>query len=99
MRTQSAPILVGHVVEEDVEFSLEELSSVCAVEQRLIVELFDEGVLETRSSTEVRFGGEALRRARLALRLQRDLGLNAPGAALAVQLLERIEDLERRLRK
>ncbi len=76
---------------------LEELSGACAVEQRFIVELVDEGVLEARGSTDDRFGGEALRRARRALRLQRDLGLNAAGTALALQLLDRIEDLERRL--
>lgn len=92
-----APALVGHVVEDEVEFSLEELSGACAVEQRFLIELMDEGVIEARSSTEVRFGGEALRRARLALRLQRDLGLNAAGTALAIQLLERIEALERQL--
>ena len=97
MPIHDAPALVGHVVENEVEFSLEELSGACSVEQRVIVELMDEGVIEARSTTEVRFGGEALRRARLAMRLQRDLGLNAAGTALAVQLLERIEDLERRL--
>jgi chaperone modulatory protein CbpM len=96
MHPPNASVLVGHVVEDGIEFSLEELSNVCAVEQHVIVELFEEGVLETRSSTEVRFGGDALRRARVALRLRRDLGLNAAGIALVLQLLERIEDLERR---
>jgi chaperone modulatory protein CbpM len=40
-----------------------------------------------------------LRRARLALRLQRDLDLNGAGAALVIVLLERIEDLEAQLRR
>ena len=97
MTTPNATVLVGHVVEEEIEFSLEELSGACEVEQRLIVELMDEGVIEARSTTQVRFGGAALRRARVALRLQRDLGLNAAGTALAIQLLDRIEELERRL--
>jgi len=98
MTSRTGPELVGHVVEEEIEFSLEELSGACAVEQRVIVELMHEGVIEPRSGAEVRFGGEALNRTRLAMRLQHDLGLNAAGAALAMQLLERIEDLERRLR-
>ena len=97
MSMHDAPALVGHVVEDDMEFSLEELSGACAVEQRVIVELMDEGIIEARSTTEVRFGGEALRRTRLAMRLQRDLGLNAAGTALAIQLLDRIEALEREL--
>ena len=60
-------------------------------------ELVDQGIIETRSRTELRFSGTALRRARTALRLQHDLGVNAAGAALVVDLLERIESLERRL--
>jgi chaperone modulatory protein CbpM len=34
-----------------------------------------------------------------AIRLQEDLGVNLPGAALALDLLERIEQLQRQLRK
>ena len=45
-----------------------------------------------------RLGGEALQRARLALRLQRDFELNAAGAALVVELLDRIDALEAQLR-
>ena len=98
MSSNDTPALVGRVVEAEVEFSLDELSGACAVERRHIVELMDQGIIETRSRTEVRFGGEALRRARLALRLQRNLGVNAAGTALAIELLDRIESLERRLK-
>jgi chaperone modulatory protein CbpM len=37
-------------------------------------------------------------RVQKAHRLQRDLGVNLPGIALALQLLERIDALEARLR-
>jgi chaperone modulatory protein CbpM len=87
-------VFSGQIVDEQVEFTLDELSGICAVEQTRIVELVNEGILETRSVTEWRFGGEALRRARIALRLQHDLGLNAAGTALVVELLDRIERLE-----
>ncbi|RYG63263.1 MerR family transcriptional regulator, partial [bacterium] len=56
-----------------------------------IVELVDEGVLEPESLS--------LQRARLALRLQRDLGVNVAGTALVIELLERIASLERRLQR
>jgi chaperone modulatory protein CbpM len=36
-------------------------------------------------------------RARKALRLKRDLGLNFDAVALVMELLDRIDDLERRL--
>jgi chaperone modulatory protein CbpM len=90
------PTLTGALVEERDDFTLDELTQFCAVERARIVELVHEGVLEVSTQTQWRFSGAALRRARVALRLQRDLGLNAPGIALVLDLLERIEALERR---
>ena len=43
------------------------------------------------------FAGASLRRTRVALRLLHDLELNLPGAALAVDLLDEIARLQRRL--
>ena len=44
--------------------------------------------------------GEAtqMRRARVAMRLQSDLGINLAGAALALQLLDEIENLRARVK-
>jgi len=64
---------------------------------QLIVTLVQEGVLEPQggdSPAEWRFEGVALRRACRAVRLVRDLDLNPPGVALALQLLDEIERLE-----
>ena len=44
------------------------------------------------------FTGASLQRTRVALRLLRDLELNLPGAALAVDLLGQIERLQGELR-
>ena len=46
-----------------------------------------------------RFGGSSLRRARLALRLTRDLEINAAGVALVLDLLDQIEDLKAQLKR
>jgi chaperone modulatory protein CbpM len=46
-------------------------------------------------AAEWRFSGAQLRRARIALRLERDLGVNAAGVALALELLEELEQLRR----
>ncbi|MEP7314351.1 MAG: chaperone modulator CbpM [Pseudomonadota bacterium] len=97
MTPQDLPTLTGYIVEEHSDLTLDELSGICAVEQQRIVEFVDEGILETRSVTEWRFGGDALRRTRVAVRLQRDLGVNTAGTALVLELLERIESLERQL--
>jgi len=63
------------------------------------VEFVEEGVLHVVDvSTEWRFSGDAVRRARLALRLERDLELNLAGVALAVELIEEISQLRRELK-
>ncbi len=84
--------------DESAKLSLGDLSRMCAVEERHIVEFVEEGVLHVVDvSTEWRFTGDALRRARLALRLERDLELNLAGVALAVELIEEISQLRREL--
>jgi chaperone modulatory protein CbpM len=95
---RQSTVLSGHILEEQDEFSLTEFCSICAVEERQVVELVEGGVIETRSVTQWRFSGDDLRRARISLRLQRDLGVNPAGSALVLDLLGRIEALERRLR-
>ncbi|MFO1502868.1 MAG: chaperone modulator CbpM [Steroidobacteraceae bacterium] len=97
MSSAEHPALTGTLLEERDDFTLDELTQFCAVERSRIVELVDEGVLEVGTTTEWRFNGATLHRARVALRLQRDLGLNAPGTALVLDLLERIDALERRI--
>jgi chaperone modulatory protein CbpM len=91
------PPLSGEIFDERTSLSLDELSRLCAVDSAYIVELVEEGVLHvTRIDIENwRFSGSALRRARTALRLQRDLEINLPGVALALELLEQIDSLRR----
>jgi chaperone modulatory protein CbpM len=56
-------------------------------------------VLQPRGASREswRFGGDALARIRLATRLSRDLDVNTSGVALALDLLDRIAELESRL--
>ncbi|GAC1304596.1 MAG: hypothetical protein NVSMB10_07780 [Steroidobacteraceae bacterium] len=91
--------LSGEIFDDYPLLSVDELSRLCAVDRTSIVAMVEEGVLEVVhvSSTEWRFSGAALRRARAALRLQRDLEMNLAGVALALQLLEEIAELRREL--
>jgi chaperone modulatory protein CbpM len=92
--------LYGTLFDDTAVLSLEDLSRMCAVDQRHIVEFVEEGVLkviEVRS--EWHFTGDALRRARLAVRLERDLELNLAGVALAIELIEELEQLRRQLNR
>jgi chaperone modulatory protein CbpM len=91
--------LSGEIFEEYAVLSVDELSRLCAVDRTYIVELVEEGVLSVvEVGSEWRFSGAALRRARTALRLQRDLEINLPGVALALELLEELETLRRELK-
>jgi chaperone modulatory protein CbpM len=88
------------ILEEQHELSIGEISHACAVEVDCIVELVEEGVIAPvgREPHRWRFCGSHVRRARVALRLQRDLGVNPAGAALALQLMDEVEALRARLR-
>jgi chaperone modulatory protein CbpM len=91
--------LQGSILDDSVELTLQDLSRMCAVDENHIVEFVEEGVLATiRVVPQWQFGGSALRRARLALRLQRDLEINLAGVALALDLMEELELLRRELR-
>ena len=89
----------GEIVDQYTILSIEDLSRVCAVDREYIVALVEEGVLNVVAVEAAgwRFSGTAIRRARTALRLQRDLEINLPGVALALQLLEEIAALRRAL--
>ncbi|MDP1612731.1 MAG: chaperone modulator CbpM [Sulfuritalea sp.] len=91
----------GPVVEEEVRFSLVELCQACSAEEEHVLAWVFEGVLEPvgESPRDWRFGGESLRRARLALTLSRDLEINPPGVALALDLLDEIAALRARLQR
>ena len=98
MSPSDEPALTGTIVDQSTTLSIKDLSRICNVEERHIVEFVEEGVLsvvEVRS--EWHFTGDALRRARLAVRLERDLELNLAGVALALDLIEELQQLRREL--
>ena len=91
--------LMGPIFEESQVLTVADLSRLCAVEERRIVEYVEEGVLQIVEvhASEWRFRGTALKRARAAIRLQRDLELNLPGVALVMELMDELEQLRREL--
>ena len=101
MTQTTMTFMQGPVVEEDVRFTLMELCQACSAEEEHVLTWVFEGVLEPvgDSPQDWRFGGESLRRARLALRLSRDLEINPPGVALALDLLDEIAALRARLQR
>jgi chaperone modulatory protein CbpM len=73
--------------------TLIEISLAQAVPVERIVEMVWEGVIDPPGSTrnDWRFSALHLHQIGIAVRLQRDLGVNLPGIALALQLLDEIQ--------
>ncbi|MDC8773405.1 chaperone modulator CbpM [Roseateles albus] len=87
------------LVERELRFTLSGLSQACQVESLCLVELVREGVFGRMDEdmSQWMFEGAALRRARLALRLQRELDLGPHGTALVLDLLDEIQQLKQQL--
>ena len=79
------------------ERSLDELAREAGVHPELVRRLARIGLVDPVSPGSDRWPAAAGPRLARALRLRRDLGLNYAGALLACDLLERIDELERRL--
>ena len=97
-------IITGIVLDEHTELSLNELCRACSSSADWIIELVEEGILEPVGyqqiqwqQTQWRFSAESLERARTAMRLQHDLGINLAGIAVVLDLLEEIDSLQARL--
>lgn len=79
--------------------SLQELCRFCQSDETWIVELVDQGVIEPKGASveSWSFQGVSIARAKRAGRLNRDLGINAAGVALVLELLEERDAMLRKL--
>lgn len=93
----------SYLMEDITELTLIDLCRACATQADIIIELVSEGVIDTDASPNQppehwRFTGLHLHRAKVALRLHRDLGVNFAGAALALELMDELQALKAKLR-
>jgi MerR-like DNA binding protein len=82
---------------EVVVFTTRDIAVRCGVDVTFVEELVQLGVISIQPGTERAFPAEVTLRVGRFVRLQRDLGVNREGAAVIVDLLDRIEALEHRL--
>ena len=90
------------VVDDDRPLSLAELARACRAAEEQVHVWVVEGVLAPSAGTspqEWRFAGASLRRARLAITLTRELEINPPGIAFALDLMDEIDALKANLRR
>ena len=93
-------IVLATVLDEDTTLSPDELCRGAALEQRELLALVQEGVVEPAMGEDAahwRFPATALRRVRTVVSLQRELDVNLAGAALALDLIDEVERLRARL--
>lgn len=92
--------LVCEIIDDDNTVTLGELCRSCGVPADWVMRLVAEGVLEPAPdspATRWTFAVHYLPRVHRAARLQRDLGLNASGLALTLDLMDEIHSLRSRL--
>ena len=92
-------IISGTVLDENTKLTLIEICQYGKTSAEDVIEMVEEGVLEPqgKSPPDWRFDAIALKRLQSAIRLQRDLKINLPGVALALDLLDELEALRRRM--
>lgn len=99
MNEKHGQAVTGVVLDERETITLEMLAGLCAVETRWVVELVEQGALEPLdpAQSQWEFSAVVLKRVRTAAHLHHDLELNPAGIALALDLLDQIEDLRAQL--
>lgn len=95
-------VLRGRLIDGE-ELTLGELCRSCSLHAEAVVAMVEEGLVEPAGRRahyrQWRFSRVDLRRIQTAQRLQRDLGVNLSGAALALELLDELVALRERLRR
>lgn len=84
------------VIDESSQYSMEELCELCRIHDDLVHEMINEGLLTPSGDSPKNwiFGGDSIQKAQVAIRLKNDLGVNIPGAALAIELMAQLRELK-----
>lgn len=80
-------------------FTLESLAEITGMPLELLRLFVDHGLIEpvVQDKMELRFESACVTRLRVIGRLRRDLGINLPGIAAVLDLLDRVQSLQREL--
>ncbi len=91
------------VLDEDTQLRLGELCRLTGLHAEVLIAWVEEGLIDPLAGYPGRpegwrFSGATLGRVQGILRLERDLALNASGAALVLDLMDELERLRARVR-
>lgn len=92
--------LIGEILNDENEVSLRQICNACQLPAEIVIEYVEYGVIEPvhESKPNLLFHSHSISRILTARRLQDDLGLNNAGVALAIDLLDELNELRHRLR-
>lgn len=91
-------VLTGYILEESPKLSLADLCEHCHSQTDVMIRLVNHGIIapcdgNTDNTSQWCFESHSLTRAHKALRLRQDLGINLAGIALALELMDEIDEL------
>lgn len=91
--------LIGVLIEETTTVSFVEVCHQYNIPENLLIEMVEYGLFpdQPTDKAKIALDQKALRRLESAFRLHRDLEINLPGVALALELLEKIEAMQHEL--
>ncbi|MDI1352529.1 MAG: chaperone modulator CbpM [bacterium] len=92
-------LLIGVLIEETTTVSFIEVCQQYNIPESLLTEMIEHGLfsLPSTNTTHIALDQKALRRIESAIRLHRDLDVNLPGVALALDLLDEMEQMRHEL--
>lgn len=92
-------LLIGILVEEQSTLSFQDVCHKYNISQELLIEMVEYGLFAEQpiKPEKINLDQKSLRRMESAFRLHKDLGINLPGVALALDLLEELEQMQQEL--
>lgn len=90
-------ILEGILQDENVTYSIIEISELCAISEEMIVQMIEYDIITPSQDNQQMFNYIALHRAQKAMRLHQDLEINWAGIAVILDLLNEINELKKRV--
>ena len=100
MKYEIVKVYEGRLIDNEKPLTMIQVCDRCRVIPQEIMDMIEEGMIQPghRRGKSIRFSLDALERIQKIRRLRSELELSLAGTALAIQLLDRIEELELKLK-
>ena len=94
MNSNTLKVCSGCIIEEENDLTLEQICEICRTDSKLLIDMVNEGIVEPKGekTSTWKFSYSTVETVRIVVRMQKDLRVNLPGAALALQLLNQMKE-------